>query len=134
MGARANLLIQAGDTWWSNPFAILRGGEAVDLTDGWDVRAQARARRNSEEIFYEWTLEDQHVLLGTAFVTPAGSDTAIETSALQLFHEDDVSIDWPNWVGVFDIEISHPDEDPPFVRTVAGGSVRVIRDVTRTDD
>jgi len=124
---RADLIIPIGDSWWSPLWAVLRTGQPVDLTDGWEVRAQARSRAGDPMTFYEWNLADDHILLGTASVSLTPGALAIETSTVQMYHPGVASEEWPVWEGVYDLEIRKDDD----VFTLTHGSVRTTRDVTR---
>lgn len=127
MTVRADLTIPIGDTWWSPLYAVIRGGQALDLEDGWTVRAQARARPYEPTVFYAWDAADDHILIGTATVSTTAGGIGFQTSTVQLFHPGTVSEQWPVWDGVFDIEIRKDDD----VFTLVTGTIRTLADVTR---
>ena len=117
--------LRTGDTFFGDWIAVVIGGTPVDLSTGWQVRAQVRDRSSDEKLF------DLGIQLGTATIPLDGSQTTVSTVRVHI--PASASEAAGPFVGNWDMEISHPtfDNGSVYRRTVDGGSIRSRRDVTR---
>ena len=132
MTITSHLEIPLGDTWHSKRWALVVGGEVIDLTDGWTVRAQVRAPfMGGTSVLHEWTTEDGGVELGTAEFEVAGTPVTGATMRLRIGASESQSM--AEWYGVWDLEVSHPtfDNGELWRKTLVSGSARARADVTR---
>ena len=124
MTLRHDIKVRRGDAWTSPTWAVIMpGGLGVDLTDGWDIQATVRLRRNSTEVIWLYAIGNGGVRLGQATVT-LSDGTAVTTSTVELHHDN--GVDMPLFVGPWDCQITK-DED---TFTIAEGTFRVVGDVT----
>lgn len=130
MAVTADLDIKVGDTFWSPRWAVIIAGNAVDLTQGWTVRAQIRPRPDSMVILHDFTGDGVKVTAPTAGEEP---DTTVP-STVQLHIPDAVTAEFTEWLGEWDLEIYHATYGTggtPFRKTVLSGIARTTWDVTR---
>lgn len=130
MAVTADLDIKIGDTFRSERWAVVIGGEPVDLTDGWTARAQIRPRPDCDTVLHEFSGA------GVVVTAPeAGEDEdTVVPSTVQLYAPDTVTADLGEWVAVWDLELYHPTYGvggTPYRRTVLSGVARTRWDVTR---
>lgn len=123
---RVDLGFLLGDTWSGPAWAVVRDGAAVDLADGWAVRAQARRRPEDEAVLMEWSTANGRVVLGSASVT-LSDGTTLATSTVQLAHTAAAAAALPPFVGRYDCEISRDGT----TYTITEGQVTASRDVSR---
>jgi hypothetical protein len=125
----ADLDIIIGDTYRSPRWAVVIAGQAVDLTDGWTVRAQIRQRLGPSTLLHDFT--GTGIELGTAAVDVAGE--SVSTSTIRLWVPPNVSEAFNEFVGRWDCDIYHPtfDGGSPYRRTILTGAARARWDVTR---
>lgn len=127
----ADLSFLIGDTWAApEVWAVCLDDAAIDLTEGWVVTAQARARADSPVVLAEWSTANGRVLLGTAAVD-ISPGVSVTTSTIQLRHSAATSQAWAPFAARFDCQIQRGPDDDPQRYTIAAGTVRAIRDVTR---
>jgi hypothetical protein len=125
------MTIRVGDTYLSPTWAVVIGGAAVDLTDGWTVRAQARTKAGALVVDFT-TLGS--VLFGTADVE-VGEDT-VSTSTIRLYLPPSVTIvlDPTRESLPFEIEIENATFGPLddlYRVTLVRDSMSIVGDVTR---
>lgn len=114
-----------GDTFYGRWIAVVIGGTPVDLSTGWQVRAQVRDRSSDVKLF------DLGIQLGTATIPLDGNQVTVSTA--RIYIPAAASEAAGPFVGNWDMEISHLtfDNGSLYRRTVDGGSIRSRRDVTR---
>lgn len=120
--------MRTGDTFFGDWIAVVIGGTPVDLSTGWQVRAQVRDRSTDAKLF------DLGIQLGTATINfPTGSSNQVTVSTARIHIPASASEAAGPFVGNWDMEISHLtyDNGSLYRRTVDGGSIRSRRDVTR---
>lgn len=119
---------RVGDSYLSPVWAVVIGGEGVDLDgDGWTVNAQARNRAG--EVVIDFGALGL-VLLAEA--TVAVDTTQVTTSTVRLYIPParSAQLDEPLR---FDVEIVHPTFGPledTFRATIASGVISPVADVT----
>lgn len=123
-------VIRIGDTWRSPRWALVIAGEPVDLTDGWTVKAQARAYSTAQTPLYTWDLDDG-IELGTAPLTVDGQEVTGSTVRLRLTAAQTAAMDV--WAGDWDLEVSHPtfDNGDLYRKTIVTGRAKTVQDTTR---
>lgn len=117
--------LRTGDTFHGDWIAVVIGGTPVDLSTGWQVRAQVRDRSSDVKLF------DLGIQLGTASIPLGGNQVTVSTVRIHIPAA--ASAAAGPFVGNWDLEISHQtfDNGSLYRRTVDGGSIRSRRDVTR---
>lgn len=117
--------LRTGDTFFGDWLAVVIGGTPVDLSTGWQVRAQVRDRSSDVKLF------DLGIQLGTATITLTGNQVTVATVRIHI--PASASEAAGPFVGEWDLEISHQtfDSGSLYRRTIDGGSIRSRRDVTR---
>lgn len=132
MAVAADLDITIGDNFWSERWAVILWGAAVDLTDGWVIRGQVRPYPGSPIVLHEFTQANGGVLLGTVAVVIGQEQTT--TSTVQLYIPSTVTARLTEWVAYWDWQIEHPERGPgqtPYVRTMHSGKASTSWSVTR---
>lgn len=124
MAMHCDLQFLIGDSWASPVWAVIVGGQGVDLTQGWTVHAQVRRRASDEAVLHEWA--GSNIVLGQAQVTRTGGQLVF-TSTVRLSHSGVESRAIPPFHGVWDLEIRKGSQ----TYTIVGGTARAIEDVTR---
>ena len=128
---RVDLSFLLGDTWAAaEAWAVVINDAAVDLAVGWTVRAQARPSSPDSTVLFEWSTTNSRVLLGTAAVT-LSTGVTVTTSTVRLRHSAIATAAVQPFVGELDCQIERGDPADPERYTIAAGSVRARRDVTR---
>lgn len=130
MAVRADLDILQGDTYLSRWYAVVIDGQAVDLTVGWTIKAQAK--RDGTTVIDFGVTGGARILVED--VTVQVGDTSVTTSALRTYltpEATDALVDLRPMD--FELEISHPTFGPlddPYRVTLLRGTARVREDVT----
>lgn len=116
---------RSGDTFYGDWIAVVIGGTPIDLSSGWQVRAQVRDTRSETKLF------DLSTQLGTASIPLNGDQVTVSTVRIHI--PAGASGTEGPFTGVWDMEIVHPtfDNGSLYRRTVDGGVLKSRRDVTR---
>lgn len=126
------LRFRLGDTWTSEPWAVLVDDEPVDLAaDGWTVRCQAR-RRWSDEVLQEWSTDNGLIQLGVTTVEYGDPAQSGETSTIRLKHSAAESDSWDPFSSDFEIEIERGTGADIERHTIVYGRVTGYQDIADT--
>lgn len=133
---RVDLGFRLGDTWAApEAWSVLYNEDDIDLAgNGWVVTAQARTQ-DGGTVLAEWSTTNGRVLVERAMVDTLDAEGnvvgSVETDAVRIHHSAADSEGWAPFVGVFDCQITHGDPSNPERYTLAEGTIRARRDVTR---
>lgn len=129
MAVPADLDIKIGDEFVSERWGVVVAGVAVDLTQGWTVRAQIRRRPEDAAALHTFAAP-----VGVRLTAPVVNGEDVVPSTVQLYAAPATTQLFTPWTAVWDLEIEHPTYGlggGPYRKTVLSGIARTTWDVTR---